>query len=92
MLKKHVADNHDCVNPVNGDGGSTAYINKDTHSSKDVGSCGFNGCISLVFPTVYNDPNKWTLQIYLDEVVVTEITTGKLELDLNKLSLAIWLQ
>lgn len=86
---KDVADNHDCINPLQPDGSFRAYINDKTTFSKDVGNCSFNACISIIFPTIYSDSKKKTLQIYLKDVVVTEITTKGLEVDMNNLSLSI---
>ncbi len=88
-IVEKVAKELDAVSPILSDGSFRATINDATSFSKDVGEYSFYACVSLYFPSIYKDTEKTTLQVYLKEVVVTKIIKNNLEVEFDKLSLAI---
>nr|CAA38624.1 unnamed protein product [Lachancea kluyveri]prf//1712308E ORF 5 [Lachancea kluyveri] len=78
------------VSPISSDGSFRAFINNKTKiNEKNLDDVSFNACVSLVFPTIYKDTEKKTLQIYIKDLVVVEIIKDELEIELDKLSLAM---
>lgn len=80
------------TNPLTTDGSFRAVINSKTKSSEEISKlrqANFNACISLSIPTIYSDENKKTVQIYTKDIVVTKILDDNLEIDFDKLQLAM---
>ena len=79
------------VTPIQTDGSFKAYITSNTkiNSDSDIRNNSFKACFSLSFPTVYSDKNKKTLQIYVKNLVVIKVIEDELEIDMDKLELAM---
>lgn len=85
-----ISDKLGTVSPISSDGSFRAFINNKTKiNEKNLDDVSFNACVSLVFPTIYKDTEKKTLQIYIKDLVVVEIIKDELEIELDKLSLAM---
>lgn len=85
------------TSPILSDGNIRVAINSKTRFTKlhdrspytkSLDDCLFDACVSLSIPSIYTGNGKTSIQIYANEVVVTNVRNSDLDINLDKLRLA----
>lgn len=83
--------------PILSDGNLRVSVNAKTRFTKlhdrspytkSLDDCLFDACVSLSIPSIYTGNGKTSIQIHANEVVVTNVRSSDLDINLEKLRLA----
>lgn len=82
------------ISPFMPDGSFRATLTPKTsikgkYALDDLKNNSFKACISITIPTIYSDEIKNTIQINLKDIVVIEVISDELEIDMSKLEIAL---